>query len=239
MGPQCSKINVHDQSISAFSAISVFASVSVFTPEAILLIGCQAVLGCGCVVKLLSVNTAPRAHDWASSILIHTHTNLIGSKACQGLVVGGRKHPSTCYPSPQPPTHPLPGLFGSDRHVYIAPSVSQVTQSGVQLPPSPSNHCLSLSPTPSPRVKAPGCQTLIARSNNICTFNTMAVLKSSLCLKCSEPGGSLKPERPSGNALGHLIQVTLAYFLFIVFISSFSPLSISTCRLHVRKGQPG
>lgn len=67
----------------------------------------------------------------------------------------------------------------------------------------------------------------------------MSVLKSSLCLKCPEPGGSLNPERPSGNALGHLIQVTLTYFLLIVFIASFSLLSVSRCQLCVRKGQPG
>lgn len=35
----------------------------VFIPAAILLIGCQAQLGCRCVVKLLPVNTTPRAHD--------------------------------------------------------------------------------------------------------------------------------------------------------------------------------
>lgn len=63
-------------SFSAFNTLrSICARLPCFIPEAILLIGCQALLGCGCVAKLLSVNTAQRAHDWASSILIYTHTH--------------------------------------------------------------------------------------------------------------------------------------------------------------------
>lgn len=156
-----------------------------FHPEAILLIGCQALLGCGCVVRLLSVNTAQRAHDWASSNLTHTHTHTSSDKKL--VKVCWMWEGSTLLPVILPPAPPGPS--DSDRHVYIPPSVSQVTQSGVQLPP---NHRLPPSPAPSPRVKAPGCQTLIACSNNICTFNIMAVLKCSLCSKCSEQGGEGK-----------------------------------------------
>lgn len=109
-----------------------------FTPEAILLIGCQDLLGCGCVGKLFSVNTAPRAHDWAG--FIHTHTDLIGSKACQGLVVVGWKHPFTCCPPPSPPT--------------AKASQIQTDMSGdsvrCAITPNPSNHCHSLSSTSPP-----------------------------------------------------------------------------------------
>lgn len=182
-------------SFSAFNTLrSLCARLPCFIPEAILLIGCQALLGCCCVVKLLSVNTAQRAHDWASSILIHTHTGVhilsqthtrkphrIKSSSWSG----GCWTEAPFYPLSSPPW-PL-----RLRHVYMAPSVSQVTQSGVQLPPNHRHHH-------HPRSKLQdGSQTLIVCSNNICTFHIMAVLKSSLCSKCSgEVRGSLSPERP-------------------------------------------
>lgn len=88
-------------------------------------------------LRLLSVNTVLRAHDWASSIRKHTHTNFTGSKACHSLVVGGwglgvgGGGRSTLFLPPPPSV-----LSDSDRHVCIAPAVSQVTRSGVQLPPA-------------------------------------------------------------------------------------------------------
>lgn len=142
-------------SFSAFNTLrSLCARLPCFIPEAILLIGCQALLGCCCVVKLLSVNTAQRAHDWASSILIHTHrhtgVHILSQthtrkphRIKSSSWSGGCWTEAPFYPLSSPPW-PL-----RLRHVYMAPSVSQVTQSGVQLPP---NHRLP----PPPQVKAPG-----------------------------------------------------------------------------------
>lgn len=130
-------------SFSAFNTLrSLCARLPCFIPEAILLIGCQALLGCGCVVKLLSVNTAQRAHDWASSILTNTHTHT-PHRIKRLSWSGGCWTEAPFYPLSSPPW-PLRLI-----HVYMAPSVSQMTQSGVQLPP---NHRLP----PPPRVKAPG-----------------------------------------------------------------------------------
>lgn len=173
-------------SFSAFNTLrSICARLPCFIPEAILLIGCQALLGCGCVAKLLSVNTAQRAHDWASSILTHTHThaNLIGSNACHGLVVVGRKHPFTRYP-------PLPGPSDSYMSTWLPLSVRWLSQVCNYPQITASHH------HPGSKLQD-GSQTLIVCSNNICTFHIMAVLKSSLCSKCSgEVRGSLSPERP-------------------------------------------
>lgn len=154
---------------------------------------------------------SPRAHDWASSILMDTHTH---PSLDQKLVkVWWLRDGSTILPVTLPLSTSWPlSLRQTCLHCSLCQSGDSVR---CAITPPPLH-------TPHPRVKAPGCQTLIACSNNICTFNIMAMLKSSLCSKMFRARGSLGPERPSGNALGHLIQVTLTYFPFIFFALSLS-----------------
>lgn len=155
----------------------------------------------------LHADTHPHAHT------PHRIKSSSRSAAC------GMEAPLYLFSFPSPP----PGLSHPDRHVDISPSVSQVTQSGVQFPLQTTTS--DLHPHPPLRANPPGCQTPITCSNNICTSSIMAYLKVASFQKRWELGPA--HERPPGNAPGHLIQDCPSILPLPLLLSLPFPISLS------------
>lgn len=192
-------------------------------PGATLKIGSQELL---CVEKLLSVNTAQRVHDWASSILKQSG-NPIGSKARQGLLVEGRKSPS--IPVILPKSNPLASQIQTVLSALLPLSVrwlSQVCNPPLYPPNTPTipNHCLPNQLPPPPFVFSGFARLLMVLSNNICIFHTMTRLKGSLCSKRLEPEPLRGPQVMSWETWSRL---ALTYFPLSLFLPLLFPVSLS------------